>query len=268
MQLTLPSVDIGLDAYVQDAVDLLREYEPIDKPYWGCFSGGKDSIVIKDLAQQAGVNVVWHYNVTTIDPPELVQHIRRQHPDVVFDRPPGNFFTIAKTKGFPIRRVRWCCEVFKERKTPEGEIMIFGVRAAEGVRRAKHWSEVSWNRRTKADVISPIFSWSTTLVWEYITDRELPYCSLYDEGWSRLGCIGCPMSGPAGRQRDFARWPKYEAKWKQLFQSVWNQRSGTLQANGKEWFGNVYFDSWEAMYDWWLNDGPLPTNECSGSLLF
>jgi len=38
---------------------------------------------------------------------------------------------------------------------------------------------------------------------------NLPYCSLYDEGKTRIGCIMCPMQGSKGMLIDAERYPKY-----------------------------------------------------------
>jgi len=93
--------EFKLPVLEKKAIGLLQLHEPKDAPYYGCFSGGKDSVVIKELARRAGVRIVWHYNVTTIDPPELVRFIRREHPDVAFERPKHPFFVEMRTHGFP-----------------------------------------------------------------------------------------------------------------------------------------------------------------------
>ena len=212
-QPTLPAIDLSLDALVDDAVRLLRQAAPEDgKVYRGCFSGGKDSCAIKELCRLAGVRVEWHYSVTTIDPPELVRFIRRQHSDVVLDRPEKNFFTYAieNKHGFPTRRMRWCCAVYKERRSPEGARLVLGVRAAESPRRAKNWREVTFHNTTHEYAVAPIVRWQDHHVWEFIQRQGLAYCCLYDEGFTRLGCIGCPMAREAGRLREFARWPGFE----------------------------------------------------------
>lgn len=71
---------------VQVAIDRLRAFEP-KEGYYLCFSGGKDSSVIKALADMAGVAYDAHYNCTGIDPPEAVRFIKKQHPDVEFEYP-------------------------------------------------------------------------------------------------------------------------------------------------------------------------------------
>jgi phosphoadenosine phosphosulfate reductase len=248
----------ALPALVERACALLRLHQP-EGDYYGAFSGGKDSCVIKELARLAGVRVTWHYNVTTIDPPELVRFIKREHPDVQWNKPKhGNFFHRMEKKGFPTRVARWCCDEYKESVAPRGSVMIFGVRAAESPRRKAAWQDVTFHTRTKAWCVSPILSWSDADVWEFIRSRGLPYCSLYDEGFKRLGCIGCPMARAAGKRKEFDRWPKFEVLWRRAFQRIWERRSGSLQRDGRVWFGNVYFTGWEQMWEWWLSNDGLP----------
>lgn len=62
-------------------------------------------------------------------------------------------------------------------------------------------------------VVNPIIDWTDDDVWSFIRDRKLPYNPLYDEGFRRVGCIGCPMKSKAERARDFERWPGYKAAY-------------------------------------------------------
>lgn len=124
---------------VETAVQRIKMFEPPDG-YYLAFSGGKDSVVIKALADMAGVKYDAHYNVTSVDPPELIYFIRKHHPDVVWDYPTysdGSRATmwnlIPKKKMPPTRIVRYCCEVLKERGG-RGRFVITGVRWAESAR--------------------------------------------------------------------------------------------------------------------------------------
>lgn len=255
-----------LEAMEEKAILFLQTFVPKDGEYYGCFSGGKDSVVIKELAKRAKVPVTWHYNVTTIDPPELVRFIRREHPDVIFERPPRPFFKEAERQGFPTRKYRWCCRTYKERCAPPGARLILGVRASESARRKKEWKQVAPTQKGACVALSPILYWKDREVWGYIKTKGLAYCRLYDEGWKRLGCIGCPMAGP-GRLKQFARWPQYEKLWKKLFRDYWERRTGTGKRGGGDWFGDEHFTGWEEMWEWWLNDEPLPhEDECQGVL--
>lgn len=65
--------------------------------------------------------------------------------------------------------------------------------------------------RTKKTLVNPIIDWTDDDVWEFLDDvAKVPHCSLYDEGFKRLGCIGCPLAGGKMMQKEFERWPKYK----------------------------------------------------------
>jgi phosphoadenosine phosphosulfate reductase len=49
------------------AIQYLKTFEPQDEPYYLRYSGGKDSDVIKILAQLAGVKYEAVHNLTTVD---------------------------------------------------------------------------------------------------------------------------------------------------------------------------------------------------------
>lgn len=265
---------------VERAIELLRMYQPNDRPYYGCFSGGKDSCVIKEIARLGNIDVVWHYNVTTIDPPELCRFIKKHHPDVVWGVPKENFFKVLVRKGFPTRTTRWCCSIFKESKPPRGSVLIMGVRAAESVRRAKAWREFTASNKNKSYFVNPILSWTDSEVWGFLKGRNIPYCSLYDEGWKRLGCVGCPMSD--NRQREFVRWPHMERMWRKAFSDLWDRRKGQLapirrydpvkedwEKQLEPWLGERFWGSADEMFEWWLSNEPYPKeNECQGILEF
>lgn len=71
--------------------------------------------------------------------------------------------------------------------------------------------------RTRKTLINPIVDWTDEDVWDFIHAYNIPYCSLYDEGFERLGCIGCPMAGTAKMAEDFKRWPRYKELYIRAF---------------------------------------------------
>lgn len=58
------------------AIQRLKAFEPEDEPYHCCISGGKDSDVIRILAQLADVSHELHHNLTTVDAPETVRYVK------------------------------------------------------------------------------------------------------------------------------------------------------------------------------------------------
>ena len=255
----------GLDK-VEVAIKRLQMYEP-PEGYYLCFSGGKDSVVIKALADMAGVKYDAHYSVTSVDPPELVRFIKDYHPDVIMEHQKdrnGNIVTmwnlIPKKSMPPTRLVRYCCAALKE-QGGKGRLKVTGVRWDESVKRKKSHSEVTFaDKKTRkviekelsdedftstpqggvalrmdnrenarivemcyknhTTLINPIIDWTTAEVWEFIREYNVPYCCLYDEGHSRIGCIGCPMASHEMRRNHFERWPKYKELYLQAFQKM------------------------------------------------
>ena len=142
-----------LDLYghdkVEKAIQRLQTYEP-PEGYYLCFSGGKDSCVIKALADMAGVKYDAHYSISSVDPPELVRFIKDVHPDVIMEHArdkDGNIVTmwnlIPKKTMPPTRIVRYCCAYLKE-NGGKGRLKVTGVRWAESARRKSNHSEVTF----------------------------------------------------------------------------------------------------------------------------
>lgn len=70
-------------------------------------------------------------------------------------------------------------------------------------------------------LISPIIHWTEKDVWEFLNKvMEVPHCSLYDEGWYRLGCIGCPMSSAKQKQIENTRYPHVKRNWIKAIKAI------------------------------------------------
>ena len=90
------------------AIEYLKSFEPEEEPYYLCYSGGKDSDVIRILAQIAGVKHEIHHNLTTVDAPETVQYVK-SIPEIIVHRPELTMWQlIVKKKMPPTRLVRYC----------------------------------------------------------------------------------------------------------------------------------------------------------------
>lgn len=280
-----------LDIYgrdkVQLAIERLQSYEP-EEGYFLAFSGGKDSVVIKALADMAGVKYDAHYNITTVDPPELV-HFVKSLDDIHIDAQTyedGRRITmwnlIPKKLMPPTRVARYCCQYLKE-TNGYGRVTVTGVRWAESVNRRKNQGEmtifsksaakeldkagIQYTKtqrggivlnldnadsrdamemcyRTRKTLINPIVDWDDDDVWEFIHKYNIPYCKLYDEGYKRIGCIGCPMSSTNHRLSEFERYPKFKRQYLKAFEKMLNRIKEAGLA--------TTWESADDVFNWWI----------------
>ena len=210
---------------VKVAIKRLQLHVP-PEGYYVAFSGGKDSCVVYDLCKRAGVKYDAHYNVTGVDPPELVNFIRLCYPEAWEGRnmPIRTMWQLIPEKRMPpTRMVRYCCQYLKE-QGGKGRFVVTGVRHAESTRRANRKIVETCNQHRNKQYLHPIIDWSDAEVWEYINTYKVPYCNLYNEGFRRLGCVMCPYQGKAGVLRDAERWPAYAKAYEAAFQRMLDKR--------------------------------------------
>jgi len=239
------------------AIERLREFEQaaIGKHpdgYYLAYSGGKDSDVLLHLTRASGVKFTAHHNLTTCDPPELIYHVRKQ-PEVIIEKPKITMWKLIRKRGLPPRRnARFCCSELKERGGA-GRIVLTGVRWSESTRRqSRRMFEACYRDKSK-HYLQPIIDWSSADVWEYIRTNNIEYCSLYDEGFKRIGCVLCPMS--RNTERDILRWPKIAKAWEKAVKATY--KPGISKA----------FTSPDDYWEWWL-DRDRPTISDEGYVLF
>lgn len=219
----------------------MQKYEP-PEGYYLAFSGGKDSLVCYYLCKLAGVKFDAHYNYTTIDPPELVRFVRTFE-DVEIHKPDTCYWQLIIKNGMPPTRLaRYCCRELKEGGGKD-RIKILGVRAEESSKR-KGRDVVMLGDTPLGRVINIIYHWSEAEVWEFIGCNLIDYCSLYDEGFSRLGCIACPQKNAKAQEQDFARWPAYRTAYIACFDLMIEERKRKgLECN---------WQTGEDVLQWWL----------------
>jgi phosphoadenosine phosphosulfate reductase len=211
-----------IERMVSDSISFIKQHEPPEGYFVG-FSGGKDSIVTLKLVQMAGVKHETYYSCTGIDPPEVVKFIKANYPDVKWLRPKYSFWEGIAKKSPPFRVSRWCCDVLK--KNPSKSIplkhRIMGIRAEESNARRQR-GQISEYKSPKQTIYKPIFDWLEWHIWEFIEQQELPYPSLYDEGFHRIGCVVCPFLSGANLRASRLRWPKYYKTYEHAVEKWWD----------------------------------------------
>lgn len=228
----------GAEDIVEKAIKEIRALASTGKQLCLRFSGGKDSIVVKRLCELADVPYTARFSRTSVDPPELLKYIKMEHNDVIVENPRITMFQLIIKKGFPPTRLcRYCCQEFKERNVcgrGDGIMTVTGVRKAESPRRKSRSKYESCQADKGVYFFHPIVNWTDEQVWEFIIDEHLPYCQLYDEGMSRIGCVGCPLASSAKIEAEFRRFPKFEKAYLWAFERMLDGR---------------HFDRWKTKYD-------------------
>ena len=200
------------------------------------FSGGKDSLVVLDLAQSAlKKRPVKAFLVNTgLEFPETIDFARNYCKQNNIDLHEANageaFWEHLENFGPPAKDFRWCCKVCKlapasaviEECTKAGAVCltIDGKRKHESFSRARvAASEMNPFVPNQLNIF-PIRDWRAIEVWLYIHWRGLAYNPLYDMGFERVGCHLCPAALSAEYKRMgelhpemYERWNNYLLEW-------------------------------------------------------
>jgi len=228
---------------IEISIAFMQEHEPPEGYLLG-YSGGKDSGVLRNIAIEAGVKFKTYYSLMP-DPPELIKFIKTRPFEINIIRPEFTFWHGVETWFPPHRNGRWCCDYIKEKPSTKIPLThrLLGIRAEEGPNRAKQ----GWiNQRTKKRInYHPLFDWKEWEIWEYIEEYNLPYCSLYDEGFSRLGCVVCPLRGYKQMMQYKARWPQYYRLFEKSAYKWWERTGHHRQrVRGYAQLFDEFLDSW------------------------
>ena len=218
---------VSVEQMTAEAIEFIRKHEP-EEGYFVAFSGGKDSIVTLELMCMAGVKHQAFYSATGIDPPELCKFIKKEYPEVTWLKPKLNFYEGIRTKHPPGKFTRWCCDELKKKSAMQVPLShhVIGIRAEESYKRGQR-PRVEFNTKMKKWDYKPIFYWLEWHIWNFIEVNGLPYPSLYDEGFNRIGCIVCPFicsKNQAKLNQHRERWPKQYAAFERAVHWWWDNK--------------------------------------------
>lgn len=192
-------------------------------------------------------------------------------------KPDGNFVTmwnlIPKKLIPPSRIMRYCCSELKE--TGCGNRMIAtGVRWAESTKRKEReaFESITSNKNNRIrvpdekmllsdnddtrrlfeqcqmkakTVVNPIIDWEDRDIWDYYWNECKIHNPLYEMGYNRVGCIGCPAAGKH-RWKEFSDFPKYKDAYMKAFGRMLENLK--KKANGCRWKNS------EEVFLWWMED--------------
>ncbi|MDR1477723.1 MAG: phosphoadenylyl-sulfate reductase [Planctomycetaceae bacterium] len=102
-----------------------------------------------------------------------------------------------------------CCYERKvkvlESIAPDYDAWISGLRRDQGSTRV-NTPVVGWDSKFGLVKIAPLVNWTNKDVWKRIVDESVPYNSLYDQGYTSIGCEPCTRPTTANEDERAGRW--------------------------------------------------------------
>lgn len=95
--------------------------------------------------------------------------------------------------------------------------------------------------------LQPIIDWSDSDVWQFLKYYGCSANPLYQCGFKRVGCVGCPLGGSKSQSREFARYPKIRDNYIRAFHRMYLKDP-------------ELYSSWRSgvdVYKWWLGEDPF-----------
>jgi len=119
-----------------------------------------------------------------------------------------------------------------------------GIRSEESAKRALRQMVETCFKDGGKRYLHPIIDWTSKDVWQFLKGNNIEYCSLYDEGWKRLGCVLCPFSN---QKLEAKRWPKIAEAYHRAIVRCYGDSARDGRAAGKT------FKDGEEFWRWWLS---------------
>lgn len=190
----MSSNDLGLK--VKRAKKVILEPLAKARDPFTTFTGGKDSLVLLHLLRTVGngrmpVGVL-HID-TTVDFPEVYAFIDKMSKL-------WNFVYIREKNSEALQRISIasnrceCCTELKVKTLAMAiakhkiDYLFVAIRADEQEARKQETYFVDRGNHVR---VHPMLDFTESDVWIYIKSYNLPYCSLYDQGYRSLGCVPC-----------------------------------------------------------------------------
>lgn len=85
------------------------------------------------------------------------------------------------------------------------EAWMSGIRRDQSADRAGA-AVVGWDKKFGLVKISPLANWTKADVWKLITDEDIPYNPLHDQGYTSIGCWPCTRAVMFGEDERAGRW--------------------------------------------------------------
>jgi phosphoadenosine phosphosulfate reductase len=143
---------------------------------------------------------------------ELREEIKRRYGIAVeMKQPDTTVEQYERQHGGPVYRTNpdQCCF---DRKVKVLERAVVGMQAwASAIRRDQSPDRanapiVGWDKKFSLVKVSPLANWTKQKVWGFITQHNIPYNPLHDQGYTSIGCWPCTRAVLLGEDERAGRW--------------------------------------------------------------
>ncbi len=147
---------------------------------------------------------------------ELREKIKQRYGiEVEYKRPDTTVEVYEQIHGGPLYKTNpdQCCADRKIKVLKEAakgwHAWMSGIRRDQSPDRAKA-PIVGWDKKFNLVKISPLANWTKKDIWKLITDENVPYNPLHDQGYPSIGCWPCTRAVMFGEDERAGRWSGFQ----------------------------------------------------------
>ncbi len=147
-----------------------------------------------DLMEETMRSYKFNYEVYAPESGEIEETVSRLGPNFFYDSVDSRKKCCEIRKVKPLKRVLgtvdgWICGLRRDQSPTRQDMEVF-----------------EWDKGNSIYKINPIVFWSEGDVWEYIKTHNIPYSSLYRNGFRSVGCRPCTRAVQPGQDIRSGRW--------------------------------------------------------------
>lgn len=138
------------------------------------------------IEERYGITIERVYSLLS---PETQEHV---HGGALWNRNPDECCNLRKVE--PLRR-----------KLTDLSAWITSIRRDQTSTRAGA-RKIEWDEKFGLVKVNPLADWSSTQVWRYIREHDVPYNTLHDQSYPSIGCTHCTRAVKSGEDPRAGRW--------------------------------------------------------------
>lgn len=137
--------------------------------------------------------------------------------DIELRRPDTTVEEYERQHGGPLYKTNpdQCCMDRKIKTLERSAVGMYawmsGIRRDQSPDRARA-PIVGWDKKFNLVKVSPLANWTKKDVWKIITEQDVPYNPLHDQGYTSIGCWPCTRAVSFGEDERAGRWSGFAKK--------------------------------------------------------